>query len=212
MKQLAELIPLALFVIAYQFDGTTVAFNGWSYYFDGIFSATAALIIATCAQVILTRLISGRVEKRLLWLLAAVVLFGGATLIFRDKTFIIWKPTVFNWGLALVFAGSAFIGEKTLLARTLGSQVALPEHVWRVLNWTWVVYFVLVGGLNIVVAYRFDESFWVSYKLYSAIGFTILISMATVFIISPHLKEEIAEDDTKDLEETPEPTSSQSPL
>lgn len=200
MKQLAELIPLALFVVAYQFDGTIIEINDWRYHFDGIFSATTVLIIATFIQVVLTRIISGKVEKRLLWLLAAVVLFGGATLVFRDKTFIIWKPTVFNWGLALVFAGSAFVGEKNLLARTLGSQLKLPDDVWRVLNWTWVTYFVLVGCLNIVVAYRFDESFWVSYKLYSAIGFTILISMVTVLIISPHLKEEGADNETPNLE------------
>ena len=35
--------------------------------------------------------------------------------------------------------------------------------------------FFIVGGLNIYVAYQFSEETWVSYKLYSAIGFTLLL-------------------------------------
>ncbi len=195
MKQLAELIPLALFFITYQLDGTVLNVGAIQYEVDGIFSATAVLIIATTLQVVLTRLITGHLEKRLLWLLAAVAVFGGATLIFRDQTFIYWKPTVFNWALAAVFAGSEFIGEKNLMARTLGSQVQLPATVWRRLNWTWVGYFAFVGTLNLIVAYGYTEAFWVSYKFYSAFGFTLLISILTAVIIAPHLKDDDGDSD-----------------
>lgn len=202
MKQLTELIPLALFFITYQLDGTNLSVGALEYQFDGIFSATAVLIIATTAQVVLTRLITGHLEKRLLWLLGAVVIFGGATLVFRDQTFIYWKPTVFNWALAVVFAGSEFIGEKNLMARTLGTQLALPDAIWQRLNWTWVGYFVLVGTLNLIVAYQFPEAFWVSYKFYSAFGFTLLISALTAIIVAPHLKDE-DEDGEQSTEHSP---------
>ena len=36
----------------------------------------------------------------------------------------------------------------------------------------------------------FGEAFWVSYKLYSAIGFTLLLTAITAFMIAPHLHEE----------------------
>ena len=85
MKQVAEFIPIALFFIVYQLDGDTVSLGSWTYQFDGIFSATAALMIATVLQVALTYALSRTLEKRLLWLLAAVVVFGGATLGWRDR-------------------------------------------------------------------------------------------------------------------------------
>ena len=47
-----------------------------------------------------------------------------------------------------------------------------------------------MGALNLVVAYGFSEEAWVSYKLYSAIGFTLLLTILTALLISPHLKEE----------------------
>ena len=54
MRPILELIPIALFFIVYKFDGETVELFGLSYQFDGIFSATAVLMLATVLQVALT--------------------------------------------------------------------------------------------------------------------------------------------------------------
>jgi intracellular septation protein len=190
MKQIAEFLPIALFFIVYQLKGTSIELAGWEYTFDGIFSATAVLMIATVAQVVLTYAFTRTLEKRLLWLLLAVLLFGGATLVFRNQMFIQWKPTIFNWALAAAFGASQFIGDKNLMERTLGSQIHLPKPVWSKLNLLWVSNFIIVGGLNLVVAYGYSEDTWVSYKLYSAIGFTLLLTILTALLISPHLKDE----------------------
>lgn len=195
MSQLAEFIPIALFFIVYQLKGDTVELGSWSYTFDGIYSATAVLMAATVLQVLLTWVITRTLEKRLIWLLLAVCLFGGATLVFHNQMFIQWKPTIFNWVLALVFGGSQFIGERNLMERTLGSQLQLPRPVWTRLNLLWVANFAVVGALNLVVAYSFSEETWVSYKLYSAIGFTLLLTVITALIISPHLKDQEATDE-----------------
>ncbi|MEM0955384.1 MAG: inner membrane-spanning protein YciB [Pseudomonadota bacterium] len=194
MKQVAELVPLILFFLAYQMDGETLSLGEYSHTMDGIFSATAVLIAATVIQVLLTWALTRELERRLLWLLAAVCVFGGATLVFRDETFILWKPTVFNWVLAIVFSASHFIGERNLMERTLGSQLDLPKPTWTLLLWLWAGHFTLVGGLNLVVAYGFSEAFWVSYKLYSAFGFTLLLTLVTAFIIAPHMNEEDSAD------------------
>ena len=85
MKQIAEFIPIILFFIVYQLDGESIAVAGWHYRFDGIFSATAALMIATLLQVAITYAVTRSFEKRLLWLLLAVLIFGGATLVFRNQ-------------------------------------------------------------------------------------------------------------------------------
>ncbi len=195
MKQIAEFVPIVLFFIVYQLHGQNISVAGWEYHFDGIFSATAVLMVATVLQVIFTFALTRRLEKRLLWLLLAVLVFGGATLIFRNQMFIQWKPTIFNWALAGAFAASRFIGDKNLMERTLGSQLHLPKPVWNRLNLLWVVNFLIVGGLNLIVAYQFSEETWVSYKMYSSIGFTLALTILTALIISPHLKDDAAEEE-----------------
>jgi intracellular septation protein len=190
MKQLVEFIPIILFFIAYQLNGQVFTLAGWEYQFDGIYSATAVLMIATVLQVVFVYALTRTLEKRLLWLLLAVLVFGGATLFFRNQMFIQWKPTVFNWALAIAFCSSQFIGSKNLMERTLGGQIHLPKLTWTKLNWLWITNFTIVGGLNLVVAYGYSEETWVSYKMYSAIGFTLLLTVLTALIIGPHLKED----------------------
>lgn len=195
MKQLAEFVPIALFFIVYQLKGESISLGGWEYTFDGIFSATAVLMVATILQVAVTYAVTREFEKRLVWLLLAVIVFGGATLVFRNQVFIQWKPTIFNWALALAFGGSQFIGAKNLMERTLGGQIHLPRPVWSKLNLLWVSNFAIVGALNLVVAYGFSEETWVSYKLYSSIGFTLVLTVLTAILISPHLKDEPLQDE-----------------
>ena len=190
MKQLLELLPLVLFFGAYQMDGETLTVDSWSHTFDGIFSATAVLMISTALTWLISSLLEKRNDKRLMWMTLAVLLFGAATLILRDQRFIQWKPTVFNWVLAAVFLGSQFIGKRTVLERVLGSQLSLPRTIWTRLNVLWIGNFALVGALNLFVAYRFEEAFWVSYKLYSSIGFTLALMLLTVAIVAPHVKDD----------------------
>lgn len=189
MKQLAELLPVVLFFVVYQLDGRSLTLGGWEYHFDGIYSATAVLMIATVLQLVLTRLLSGHIEKRLLLLTAVVCAFGTATLLLRNQLFIQWKPTIFNWVLAAVFVGTHALTGKTVMERAIGAQLSLPAVAWRRLNSLWVANFVVVGALNLFVAYRFSEAAWVSYKLYSAIGFTLLVTALTVALIMPHVKD-----------------------
>lgn len=189
MKQLLEFLPLVLFFGAYQMDGEIVTVGSWSYTFDGIFSATAVLMISSVIVWLLASALSRQNERRLMWMAIAVVVFGAATLILRDQRFIQWKPTVFNWVLAAVFLGSQFVGERNLLERLLGGQLSLTRRVWTQLNTLWIANFTVVGALNLFVAYRYEEGFWVSYKLYSSVGFTVVLMLLTILIVAPHLKE-----------------------
>lgn len=189
MQQYLEFIPLILFFTAYKMSGETISIGEFQYTLDGIYSATSILIIATTIQFFLSWLITRKLEKRLIWTWLAVVIFGGLTVILRDKTFIQWKPTIFNWCLALVFLASHCLGNKNILERTLGSQLELPKHIWNRMSYLWIANFSVVGALNIWVAKNFSEAFWVDYKLYSSIGFTLAMTIITVFMVAPHVKE-----------------------
>jgi intracellular septation protein len=190
MKQILEFLPIVLFFGAYQMDGETLTVGAWSHTFDGIFSATAVLMIATIGVWLVMLAITQRNDKRLMWMMVAVVVFGTATLVLRDQRFIQWKPTVFNWVMAALFFGSQFVSEKTLLERLLGQQLVLSEVIWKRLNALWVTNFIVVGALNLYVASQYEEALWVSYKLYSSIGFMVLMILLTLMIVAPHLKSE----------------------
>ncbi len=196
MLQLLELVPLVIFVLVFGLKDQAISVAGFQHVCDGIYDATAALMIATTLQVFLVWLLKRHVEKRLWWLLAAVLIFGSATLILHNQLFIQWKPTVFNWVICLALLGSHFFTKQNFVERILGQQIQLPTNLHTRIMFIWAGYFFIVGALNIFVAYSFSEAFWVKYKLYSAIGFTLIMTIITTIMLAPYIKDSTVSENT----------------
>ena len=110
MKLLLDFLPIIIFFGVYKYTGDIIL-------------ATAVLIPATLLQMLYTWLKEHKIEKMQLVTLIMVILLGGATVAFQDKTFIQWKPTIVNWLFAAAFLGSQFIGSKTILERIMSSNI-----------------------------------------------------------------------------------------
>ena len=163
-KLLFDFFPVLLFFIAFKLEDDPKR---------GIMIATAVIIVATLFQVGYMRLRHGRIEKLHLVTLALVVVLGGLTLALDDERFIKWKTTVVNWGFALVFLGSQYIGSKPIVRRLMDSRVTLPDAAWTRLNLGWTGFFAFLGAANLFVAYRYSTDAWVEFKFYGVIGLTI---------------------------------------
>ena len=196
MKSLLEFLPLALFASAFfLLDGDTVSVGQWSHTFDGIYSATAVLMISTAAAWAIVSILQKKNDRRLMWMTVLIVPLGGATLILRDPLFIQWKPTVFNWGLAIIVMSFQIFGKQTLVERMLGSQMTLPHTLWTRINMLWCANFTIVGAANLYVAVNYSEAFWVAYKIYSSFGFTLVVILLTILVALPHLKTDTPDGD-----------------
>ncbi len=180
MKMLFDFFPVALFFIVYKM-------------FD-IYSATAVLIAASAVQTFGHRIIKGRFENTHLITLALVALFGGLTLALQDELFIKWKPTAINWLFAIALIGSQFIGKKCIIERMMGANLTLPAILWGKLNLAWAIFFIMMGALNLYVAFSFDTNTWVNFKLFGLMGLTFVFIIAQSFFLMPYLKEAEASD------------------
>ena len=156
MKFLFDIFPVVLFFAAYKIAD--------------IFVATAVAIAATFVQIGWVWFRTRKVEPMLWVSLAIIVVFGGATLLLRDETFIKWKPTVLYWlfGAALAIADHGF--GRNLIRAMMGSQIVLPDRVWTRLNQSWVAFFAVMGVINLYVAYNFATDTWVDFKLFGGDG------------------------------------------
>jgi intracellular septation protein len=176
MKFLFDLFPVILFFVVFKFSD--------------IYVATAAAIGATFLQIGVLALLKKKIEPMLWISLVIIVLFGGATLVLRDETFIKWKPTVLYWLFAAVLAGSELLWRKNLIRAMLGQQVQLPPQVWARLNWSWVGFFACMGVANLLVAFNFTTDQWVSFKLFGATGLLVLFVIAQALYLARHVEEE----------------------
>jgi len=175
MKFLFDLFPVALFFVAIQI---------WD-----IFVATAVAIGATVLQVGYL-LVRRRKVQPMLWAsLAIIIVFGGLTLYLRDKTFILWKPTVLYWLFGAVLAGGALLG-RNLIRALLGEQMRLPDPIWARLNWSWVGFFAFMGVANLYVAFNYSEKIWATFKLFGGMGLMFLFVIAQSLVLAKYLHDE----------------------
>jgi intracellular septation protein len=182
MQLLIDYIPIVIFIAAY--------------FFKDIFFATGVLMATMPIVLALQWLMTRKINKIYLASTALVLVLGTATLYFRNATFLYWKPTVLNWAFAVAFLGSQWFGEKTFVQRMLGAAAELNRNQWIRLNLMWVAFFIVVGAVNLYVAYNFSEEFWVKFKLFGMLGLTLIFVVIQSLWLSMAMKSNdlVAED------------------
>lgn len=175
MKLLFDLFPIIVFFAAYKFAG--------------IYAATAVAIAATFAQIGWVWFRHGKVDTMLWISLVLIVVFGGATLVLQDPTFIKWKPTILYWLFAVALVGAQLLFNKNLIATMMQGQLKLPDAIWLRLNLSWAGFFALMGALNLYVAYNFSEADWVNFKLFGVMGLMLAFIVLQGFMLSKYMQD-----------------------
>ncbi len=201
MKLLFDLFPVILFFAAFKYSEKNpetaadwVAALLGSALVDAkqapILLATVVVIAATMAQIAWVHFRHGKVDKMLWISLGLVVVFGGLTLAFQNEAFIKWKPTILYWVFAISMAFSALILKKNPMKAMLGEQLTLPDPVWNKVNLSWIVFFAIMGVLNLVIAFNFPTDTWVNFKLFGGMGLMLVFVLAQGMFLSKYIEEE----------------------
>lgn len=176
MKFFFDLFPVILFFVAFKL-------------YD-IFVATAVAIAASILQILWVWWRHRQIEK-MMWInLMIIIVFGGATLVLQDETFIKWKPTVLYWLFATGLLVSNVIFKKNLIQTMMEKQMALPIPVWNQLNISWIIFFVVMGLINLYVAFNFPIGTWVSFKLFGATGLMLVFIVGQILMLNKYLKDD----------------------
>ena len=173
MRFLADYFPLLVFFVAFKWQG--------------IWIATAAAIAASVIQIAWFHW-RGKVSA-VHWLsLAIIVVFGGATLILRDETFIKWKPTVLYLSFAVILAAGKLAWRRDFLALVM-KGIELPPSIWTRLTWSWVAFFVAMAATNWYVAFHYSTETWVDFKVWGGIGLFLLFALLQGVFLARHVIE-----------------------
>lgn len=201
MKLLLDFLPIVLFFVTFKWAGANpehaqstlssllgpLATGGLPTAQLPILAATVVAIAATFLQIVYQKATGKKVEN-MQWVgLALIVVFGGATLILQDETFIKWKPSILYWAMGTGFIIAKLFGKNPIQAMMKG-QVEMPEFAWNTLLYSWVAFFALMGSLNLFVAYSFSTDIWVDFKLFGSLGATLIFIFAQGFYMSRHIK------------------------
>ncbi len=176
MKLLFDLFPIILFFAAFKLFG--------------IYVATATAIAATIAQVAWSKWRRGKVDTMLWVSFCIIVVFGGATLLLHDETFIKWKPTILYWVFAAALLFSNLLFKKNLMRTLMQEKLTLPVRVWNRVNLSWSLFFSVLGVVNLYVAFNYSTDTWVNFKLFGATGMMLVFVVLQALMLSKYVDEE----------------------
>jgi intracellular septation protein len=172
MKLFLDFLPVIVF------------FAGFKMY--DIYVGTIAAIVAT-VLVMMYQKVRGMPIETMQWVgLVIIVVFGGATVLLQDETFIKWKPTVLYWLFALVLIGSVLIAKKNLIQALMGKQLSVPNAIWSRINWLWAGFFTAMGFINWYVASNYSTDTWVNFKMFGSLGLTLVFIIGQAVYLGRH--------------------------
>jgi intracellular septation protein len=141
----------------------------------GIFVATAVFMVAIVAALAVSYVMTRRLPVMAVVSAIIVVVFGGATLMFQNETFIKLKPTIIYLLFAATLVGG-MIFRKPLLAMVFDQMFHLTEEGWRRLTVRWALFFLAMAALNEIVWRTQSTDTWVTFKVFGVVPLTFVFA------------------------------------
>jgi len=141
----------------------------------GIFVATAVFMVAIVVALLVSYGLTRRLPTMALVSAVIVVVFGGATLVFQNETFIKLKPTIIYLLFTTVLLGG-LIFRKPLLAAVFDQVFHLTEEGWRKLTVRWALFFFALAILNELVWRTQSTDTWVTFKVFGVAPLTFVFA------------------------------------
>ena len=190
MKQFIDYIPLLVFFSIWAMDERVVSIVGYERSVGGIFSAAEFLLVASILVYGTMFLVQRRLDKFQWITLIAVVLFCTPTIIFRNTDFLKWKAPIVNWIFASIFLASRFFGDKPAIEHMMGHAVKAPKELWQRLNTIWIYYFVILGTINLIVAFTLSEALWIQFKVFGNLILTFAFVIGQMPLLAKYIEVE----------------------
>lgn len=208
-KALVDYGPLVVFMIAYFWGARLVPKIGsmvgqnWSIVKgEEMYLAISLFIPAFAIAFIYSFIKEKRIAPALLISGVVIGVFGGLTLILKDKTFFYMKPTMIN----LLFAGLLGFGlyrGRLFLKTVLDDAFQMPDDAWHTLTIRYIIFFIVMALINealwrtltsgcdlsAVGVICAGEATWVKVKIFGFTALTILFTGSQLPFLLKHAQD-----------------------
>ena len=180
MKFLFDFFPAAAFLIAMFIPENRE---------DGIYLATQVIIVTSFLQIVVSWFFTRKIEKQYVLIFLVVLVLGSMTLLLHDERFIKWKPTIVFWLFSVICLGSEFIGKTNIPNKLMGHMFDAPTSVWLRVNISLILFFIVLGLVNIYVAYNYATETWAFFKVFGVMGINFVFILGLVMYLSRYMIE-----------------------
>ena len=79
----------------------------------------------------------------------------------------------------------------------MGHTVNAPKKIWYKLNNIWVIYFIVLGSINLAIAYSLSETAWLQFKVFGNLIITFLFIIGQMPLLAKYIEDPQETEDTK---------------
>ena len=182
--------------------GSTRIPSSSTYIFWGLFltgkdflKATAAIMIAVTLQVLYLKLKQGKVEKKLFLTWIALIIFGSATLLFRDPAFLQWKVSIINWIFASILIGNQLLKRPPMIKSFMNAASPeglpkIPDKAWVNITYLWAFAFFTIGMVNLYFMLYTSLTTWVNFKLFGVLAMMFIFAFLNAIYLNKYVAKE----------------------
>ncbi|MBC7505701.1 MAG: septation protein A [Sandarakinorhabdus sp.] len=154
--------------------------------FGGVFTATAAFMVATIVAMAISWAKTRHIPPMLLVTGVIVLVFGGLALWLQDERFIKIKPTLI-YGTFAAILGFGLVTKRPTLKLVLGEALpTLTDVGWAKLTRNWTLFFIAMMGANEVARQILTTDQWVNFKVWGVTAATMAFALAQAPLLARH--------------------------
>ena len=76
-----------------------------------------------------------------------------------------------------------------LMENMLDSKGSVPAQAWKKLNIVWAIFFIVLGSVNLYVAYHYSNDTWVNFKFYGITAALFIQSILQAVYLMRYMTE-----------------------
>jgi intracellular septation protein len=183
-KFLCDYLPIIVFFIAFKIPKNSII----NHNLEPLIFATICLVTVTFLSLIVSYILVKKISQIALFSGVILAIFGGLTAVFNDEFFIKIKPTIIN----LIFSAILFYGyvkKKAMLAILFEDKIVMSNEAWLILSRRWGFYFIFLAILNEIIWRNFTTEFWVDFKVFGMMTFTIIFTILQMPFMAREMKK-----------------------
>ncbi len=143
-------------------------------------TATIALVGIVFVAFLLSLYIEKRIALFSLFASGSIIVFGGATVLFSNPTYLIFKDTLF-WGLFCLIIFGYYLKDVLILKKFFIGIFDITDKGWKIVSIRWIVFAFLLASSNQIALWYFTPTQWVNYKMVTLIAL-VLFSIWQFFL------------------------------
>ena len=156
-----------------------------TYFFLGIYAATAALMVAVVAALAIGYMRERKLLPMPLFTAVLVVVLGSLTLYLKNDTFIKMKPTILYAFIGMLLLGGLLFN-RLFIKYVFAQAFDLNQEGWRKLTWRWGIFALALAVLNEIVWRNFSNGVWMIVHVWGIMGLIFLFALAQTPLVLRH--------------------------